>query len=131
VTTTTETPSLKDFLAEWSTTLLSMPGSYYEGANFAPLGGPAPDITPESIAAVDLYYLSDDHASWAEQDVAAVVRLRDGNWAAVTGWCDSSGWGCQQGVEWRVTATREDAIKYGLDKSARIALGVGLPEETP
>jgi hypothetical protein len=125
MSTTTETPTLEEFLAEWGETLCR---NYYEGASFAPLGAPAPDITPESIADIDLYYLYEG-GSWAEQDMAAVVRLHDGNWAAVTGWCDTSGWGCQQGVEWRVTSTREDAIRYGLDKAARVALGVPLEGE--
>jgi hypothetical protein len=32
-------------------------------------------------------------------------------------------------VSWKVTATREDAITYGLDKYYRAQLGVPLPGE--
>jgi hypothetical protein len=43
------------------------------------------------------------HCRWAEDGVTDwsggfLMRLRDGRYAYLTGWCDYTGWGCQDGA---------------------------------
>lgn len=66
---------------------------------------------------------------YASRDIALVARLHDGQWATCVAWSDTSGFGCQQGVDWRVNDTRELAISQGLDKESRTHLGLSLPGE--
>lgn len=51
-----------------------------------------PDIA-EAIAAWG------KHGDYAEWSGGFLVRLKDGRIAYVEGWCDTTGWGCQDGVE--------------------------------
>lgn len=129
MTSTTEAPSREDFVRDWVVLFAGTSYSAHTGASYAPLGGTAPDITADRVAQVSLFWHED--GDYAETNVAAVVQLTDGSWAAVLAWCDTTGWGCQDGVEWRVTDSREGAIQYGLDKEARAALGAPLPGEAP
>ncbi|MEV6504864.1 hypothetical protein AB0M61_01925 [Streptomyces sp. NPDC051642] len=62
-------------------------------------------------------------------DIALLARLADGRWASCVAWSDYTGFGCQQGVDWRVNDTRELAISQGLDKESRTHLGLSLPGE--
>lgn len=36
-----------------------------------------------------------DHSEW---NGGFILRLKDGRIAVVQGWCDTTGWGCQDGV---------------------------------
>lgn len=40
-----------------------------------------------------------------------VGTLTDGRWFSLTAWCDYTGWGCQDGGEHYVDATRDGALK--------------------
>lgn len=66
---------------------------------------------------------------WASVDISFLARLTDGRWAACTAWCDTTGWDCQAGVDWKVDASRDTVIRFGLDKEARAHLGLSLPGE--
>ena len=81
------------------------------------------DITAGDIARVDAW---DAHSpeGYASTDVVALVELADGTWAALTAWCDTTGWDCQSDVTWRWARTREDAIRFGLDRAGRERLGL-------
>jgi hypothetical protein len=48
------------------------------------------------VACLCAYGENGDMAEW---NGGFVVALRDGRVACVTGWCDTTGWGCQDGVE--------------------------------
>lgn len=44
------------------------------------------------------------HFKWADDGATEwsggfLMRLKDGRYAYLTGWCDYTGWGCQDGVE--------------------------------
>lgn len=83
---------------------------------------------PEQIAEVtDLWAVSPD--GFGSTDIAFLARLGDGRWATCVAWSDTSGFGCQQGVDWRINDSRELAISQGLDKEARAHLGLSLPGE--
>jgi hypothetical protein len=88
--------------------------------------GPAPE--PDSIEIVtDVWAVSPD--GYGSVNIALLALLTDGRWASCVAWADTTGFGCQQGVDWRVQPTRELAISQGLDKESRAHLGLSLPGE--
>lgn len=107
---------------DWGAVLADSGYSSYTGANWAPLGPPAPDITAERIARV--HGMRADRGDYAEVNFACVVELTDGTWAACMAWADTTGWGCQDGVEWRVVRNLDDVIAYGLDQRGRERLAL-------
>lgn len=38
-----------------------------------------------------------DYAEWSG---GFLLESADGRWGYLTGWCDMTGWGCQDGTEW-------------------------------
>lgn len=42
-----------------------------------------------------------EQGSYAEWEGGFLLELRDGRYAYLSGWCDTTGWGCQDGVEVR------------------------------
>ena len=40
-----------------------------------------------------------DFGDYAETTISGVVRLKDGRRFKVEGWCDTTGWDCQSGLE--------------------------------
>ncbi len=55
-------------------------------------------------------------ADWQDTTFAWVVRLFDGRYVAVTGWHDTTGWGCRSGIEVvGVEATEELAARHMPD----------------
>lgn len=63
---------------------------------------------------------------YASTSIALLARLADGRWATCVAWSDTSGFGCQQQVDWRIHATRGQAVALGLDTEARGRLGLAL-----
>jgi hypothetical protein len=112
MTVTTTPPTLDEFLTEWGF-LLTEPG--------------APDR--DEITSIDAYWHWHEEDGGSESDLAALLRLTGGRWASLTSWCDYTGYGCQDGTDWRVFATRGEALTQGLDLEARRRLGLELPGE--
>ena len=46
-----------------------------------------------------------EHGDYAEWRGGFVMKLDDGRYCYLEGWCDTSGWGCQDGVEIRFAST--------------------------
>lgn len=86
---------------------------------FASGDTPAPDQITEITA---LWAVSPE--GYADTDIALMGRLVDGRWVTCVAWSDTTGFGCQEGVDWRINDTRESAIAMGLDKEARAHLGL-------
>lgn len=64
----------------------------------------------ESVAQADGFGLDDIkeciaawgyHGDYAEWHGGFLLRLNDGRLAYIEGWCDTTGWGCQDGCETR------------------------------
>lgn len=62
----------------------------------------------ESVAQAEGFAMQDIQnavAAWgrngdyAEWDGGFLLALKDGRFAYIEGWCDTTGWGCQDGVE--------------------------------
>jgi hypothetical protein len=88
--------------------------------------GEAPE--PSAIAGIaGLWAVSPEGGG--SRDIALIACLQDGRWATCVAWSDYTGFGCQQGVDWRINPTRELAISQGLDKESRAHLGLALPGE--
>ena len=91
----------------------------------------APDEAParEDIEEVLHQRLIPGPSGYAEMDLAAVMRLKDGRWATVHAGTDTTGWGCHGDyVRWYVGPTLEDAIYNGLTNESRRWLNLELPE---
>lgn len=89
--------------------------------------GDAPPDPEHIVEIADLWATSPE--GFASVSLALVARLNDGRWATRVAWADTTGFGCQAGVDWRINATREAAISQGLDKESRAHLGLSLPGE--
>jgi hypothetical protein len=55
------------------------------------------DIQPDSVDKV-LAAWGESPMEWASWQGGFLLRLKDGRYAYVSGWCDRSGWGCQDYV---------------------------------
>lgn len=54
-------------------------------------------IQREDVARVEAAWgTQGDYAEW---DGGFVIRMKDGRRLYLTGWCDTTGWGCQDGTE--------------------------------
>ena len=118
-------------LAEWDVLFKndgSGWGSVYSGAYSTTDGSRVEDITRDRVARVDRSHV--EFGDYAETSVELLVELTDGTWAACMASCDTTGWDCQAGVQWKVAPTRQEAIEQGLDRAARAALGVPLDGES-
>ncbi|MFB7278091.1 hypothetical protein ACFCZV_13365 [Streptomyces hydrogenans] len=88
--------------------------------------GPTPE--PEHIEEITHLWATSPEG-WASTNIALVARLTDNRWATCVAWSDTTGFGCQQDVDWRINDTRDQAIAMGLDKESRSHLGLALPNE--
>lgn len=102
-------------------------GSIYSGTHSVYDRSPVADITRDRIARIVAVDVTE--GDYAETNLALMVELTDGTWATCMAWCDTTGWDCQSGVEWKWARTRADAVFSGLDREARRRLGVSLPDE--
>jgi len=124
----TDLPKNEDW-DNWDVVLSGTEYSYYEGATAVGIFGAAVgDITAERITRVDLWYATSPEG-YASIDFVCLVELTDGTWATCVAWADTTGWDCRSGIAWKVAATRDEAIRLGLDKASRAQLGVPLPGE--
>ncbi|WP_405769202.1 hypothetical protein OG539_32605 [Actinacidiphila glaucinigra] len=88
--------------------------------------GPAPD--PDDIVQITHMWATSPEG-YGSLNIALLGRLTDGRWVTCVAWADTTGFGCQQGVDWRVNDTRNRAISQGLDKESRALLDLSLPGE--
>lgn len=90
-------------------------------------GTPKGEITADRIVSVAGLW-AESPEGYGSTDVILLAELTDG-WATLTAWCDTTGWDCQSGGEWKWAATRDEAIRNGLDKEGRGRLGLSLAGE--
>lgn len=123
----TELPTNDDWsVDDWRQIFPNAPEGYSTsctGTHWAPLGGSAPDVTAERIARIHGWQGHSPEGG-GSRNFACVVELTDGAWAACMAWADYTGWGCQDGVEWRVAADLPSIVSYGLDREGRERLAL-------
>lgn len=78
------------------------------------------DFTESIAGNVELGTIKQVHAAWGESEEGYgqwsggfLCELTDGSFAYITGWCDTTGWGCQDGneVEFYRAKPELDALK--------------------
>lgn len=82
---------------------------------------------PEADALASLEAFSAWTGDCAEEDVHALLRLKDGRYATVSASCDSTGYDCRGCVDWHYAETFEEAVLFGLTQNGRSLL---FPEES-
>lgn len=84
-------------------------------------------ISLDRMKRVDAFHVGSPEG-YASTEVFALVELVDG-WGTLVAWCDTTGWDCQSGGQWKWAATREEAIRNGLGTEERARLELSLPED--
>lgn len=102
-----------------------------EGANGAVNHGSmsyegADRFDPTKVAEVELWHVHEGGYG-PEHSAAGVFRMEDGSYVVYTGWCDSTGWGCQDDARLTFHADREAAITFGLDEETRRWFAIDVP----
>lgn len=86
---------------------------------------PVPPIGPDDVERVDgLWAIA--YREYADQTMCAVMKLKDGRYASVETWSDSSGYGCRDGTDWFIGGY-SDVIAWGLSDESRTRLGIDQP----
>lgn len=62
-----------------------------------------------------------------EHDACGVFRLVDGTFAVYTGWCDTTGWGCQDDARFTFHSSYGDAVAMGMGDENRRWFGLSQP----
>lgn len=84
-------------------------------------------VTRDDVAEIIAYYdSSDQDPIWGEWDGSMVARLHDGRFIFAGGWCDTSGWGCQDGVSRYVGPSVASLVRWALSNEDRKNLGLEL-----
>lgn len=105
--------SLEQFVENYSYLLA---GGY--ATDYAETG----EASPEPLAFESLEAFSAWYGDYAEEDVYALLRMKDGRYATLTASCDTTGYDCKGYVSWHYYATLEEAVNFGLTEGARDAL---------
>jgi len=111
-------------LREWEVIFPGGSHGLYSGTFSVVDGSRVADVTIERIARVLAWNVKEGDC--AETDLKLLVELDDGSFAACMAGCDTTGWDCQAGVEWRWAPSSELAVTQGLDRESRALLGVPL-----
>lgn len=106
---------------DWRHILDSKYGETYEGVQ---------DFDPTKIAEVEHWYI-EEGSYGPEHSAAGVFRMEDGSYVVYTGFCDTTGWGCQDDARFTFHTTKDDAIRLGLGDRERGWFGFPNPEEPP
>ena len=88
----------------------------------------------EDIVSLERFALTADRAIFDGDDLAAVVRLKSGGYAALEGGCDYTGWDCQSSLDVTRWKTAEKAFTMGITQDGRSHIErseAALAEETP
>lgn len=69
------------------------------------------------------YWSRADIEGWDGDEVKYVITLTDGRWVFVEGWCDYTGWGCQDGADAYYASSEEELVKHHLSVGDRELFG--------
>lgn len=78
-------------------------------------------IQPIVMEVIEVWWTAggEEYGIGTELQLYAVVRFDNGQWGFVEAWNDYTGWGCQDGVAWRVADTPEDLYLMCMSKEGR------------
>lgn len=91
------------------------------------LAGELTDERPDVAEVVDCWFNHNgdpaDEGTGTELHVYAVVRFTDGRWGYVEAWNDFTGWGCQDGIDWRISDEGPERLyEVGMTDEGRARL---------
>ena len=79
-------------------------------------------FTADDIAEVVRFARIPGPEGYADEELMAVVRLGDGRFVAMEGWCDTTGWDCRSGLDATLHDSEEDAWLNGIGTDARATI---------
>jgi hypothetical protein len=65
----------------------------------------------------------EDRGDFAEWSGALIGVFNGGRWFSASGWCDTTGWGCQDGTSHYIGDGPKDVWRNGLTNTERDMLG--------
>lgn len=74
-------------------------------------------ITAADVSGV-IWLTADSPEGYGSVDMSALLTLTDGTFAVVVAWADTTGWGCRDGINWKVGPTLDSVVGY-LDAEVR------------
>ena len=84
-------------------------------------------VARDEVEEVLHQHLQMGDSGYAEMDLVAVLKLKDGTFASVHAGTDTTGWGCHGDyVRWYRGPTLEDVIYNGLTNESRDWLGLEI-----
>lgn len=72
-----------------------------------------------------------ERGDYAEIDMCAIMRLTKGRWATLEAYCDTTGWGCQDGGEISIGDDYQSIIYFGMGDQMRRRLNIPIPPYDP
>jgi len=93
-----------------------------DNIRYVPSEHPQPCFTADDIAEVVRFALIPGPEGYADEDLTAIVRLKDGRYVAMEGGCDTTGWDCRSFVDATLHDTEEDAWLNGITQDGRAAI---------
>lgn len=72
---------------------------------------------------VHAWSLAQSTGQWDGDEVKYVIVLKDGRWAFIEGWCDYTGWGCQDGAMAYFASSEEELVENHLSVGDREIFG--------
>lgn len=115
-------------IGEWEMIFPDGSNGLYSGTYSVVDGSQVEDVTADRIARVLAFQV--EEGDCAETDLKLLVQLDDGSFAACMAGCDTTGWDCQAGVEWRWAPSEAQIVEQGIDRATRLALGRQLAIDT-
>lgn len=82
----------------------------------------------EEVAEVRAYHESSDEG-YAQVDLLALVRLRDGRYAFISAGCDTTGWDCQAAGSIIVALDLDHLLRFGVAEPHRNLLALNPPQD--
>jgi hypothetical protein len=64
--------------------------------------------------------LSWSRGDYAEQDLHCYGTLKDGRWFILSAGCDTTGWDCQAGGEYRTADSYDDLVRLQMTSEERV-----------
>jgi hypothetical protein len=102
--------------------------SYAGSPNVVPPGEPRCGGHGFDLDAVDYIDVlwGESVEGYAQIDVLAIGKLKDGRWFSLSAGCDTTGWDCQAWGDASVATSLDNIVRFGLDDRDRERLGVGF-----
>jgi|SRR6185437_10611336 len=98
-------------------------GGLWNEVGFAgPTNALIEDIKRDDV--VEILVIREEDGDWGEWSGQMLARLSDGRFIFCGGWCDTTGWGCQDGTFRYVGPTFGAIARFAMSEEERTLFGV-------